>query len=103
MMQGFVAEKSLGYFQSAPGALDTGITLASLAGGSIPAGTVRAHIEAEVQAVRWRDDGVAPTATVGMPLPHGRQFLYDDRDLANLRFIGQVAGAVLNVTFYGTL
>jgi hypothetical protein len=63
-------------------------------------GTPRiAIITPESQAVRWRDDGVAPTASVGMPLAAGVTLQYDG-DLSQIRFIEQTAGAKLNVTYY---
>ena len=64
------------------------------------AGTPRiAIITPETQGVRWRDDGVAPTATVGMPLAAGVTLQYDG-DLTQIRFIEQTASAKLNVTYY---
>jgi hypothetical protein len=56
-------------------------------------------ITPEGQAVRWRDDGVAPSATVGMPLAAGVTLQYDG-DLTKIQFIEQVSGAKLNVTYY---
>jgi hypothetical protein len=60
-------------------------------------------MQADTQAVRWRPDAVAPTAAIGMILPNaltiGAPPLYYDGDLASLRFIQAVAGAVLNVTY----
>ena len=58
-----------------------------------------AMIIAEGQAVRWRDDGVAPTATVGMPLPVGGVLMYDG-DLNQIRFFQQAATATLNVSYF---
>jgi len=58
-----------------------------------------AIILAEGQAVRWRDDGTAPTASVGMPLAVGVTFVYDG-DLTKIRFIEQTGGAKLNVSYY---
>lgn len=58
-----------------------------------------ALITPETQAVRWRDDDVNPTATVGMPLAAGVTLQYDG-DLTKIRFIEQTAGAKLNVTYY---
>ena len=49
--------------------------------------------------VRWRDDGTAPTASVGMPLAAGVTLQYDG-DLSQIRFIEQTASAKLNVTYY---
>lgn len=58
-----------------------------------------AFITPEAQAVRWRDDGVAPTASVGMPLAAGVTLQYDG-DLKQIQFIEQVAGAKINVSYY---
>jgi hypothetical protein len=60
---------------------------------------VFALIVAEGQAVRWRDDLTAPTASVGMPLAVGIPLQYDG-DLTNIKFIEQVGGAILNVSYY---
>jgi hypothetical protein len=51
------------------------------------------------QNVRWRDDGVNPTASVGMPLLAGVTLQYDG-DLTRLRFIETTASAELNVSYY---
>jgi len=58
-----------------------------------------AVITPETQGVRWRDDGVAPTATVGMPLAVGAVLVYDG-DLSAIRFFQQAATATLNVSYY---
>ena len=58
-----------------------------------------AIITPETQAVRWRDDGVAPSATVGMPLAVGVTLQYDG-DLTKIQFFEQVASAKLNVSYY---
>ena len=50
-------------------------------------------------AVRWRDDGVAPTASVGMPLAAGNTLQYDG-DLTKIQFIQNGGTAELNVTYY---
>ena len=63
-------------------------------------GTPRiAIITPETQGVRWRDDGTAPTASVGMPLAAGVTLQYDG-DLTQIQFIEQAASAKLNVTYY---
>jgi hypothetical protein len=56
-------------------------------------------ITSEAAAVRWRDDGVAPTASVGMPLAAGVTLQYDG-DISRVRFIQQTAGAKLNISYY---
>lgn len=53
----------------------------------------------ETQSIRWRDDGTAPTASVGMLLAAGQPFLYDG-DLTKIRFIEATASAKLNVSYY---
>jgi len=58
-----------------------------------------ALIIAETQNVRWRDDGVAPTASVGMVLTAGVPLQYDG-DLTNIKFIEQTASAKLNISYY---
>ena len=63
-------------------------------------GTPRiAIITPETKGVRWRDDGVAPTASVGMPLAAGVTLQYDG-DLSQIQFIEQEASAKLNITYY---
>lgn len=93
MQQGYRAELPLGYVQ-----------LTSLAAATFvnpPAGTVLILLSAEAQAVRWRDDGSDPTATVGYPLSAGNELRYTANGMAKLKFIQQAASAILNVTFYG--
>ena len=58
-----------------------------------------AIIVSETQAVRWRDDGTAPTASVGMPLAAGVTLQYDG-DLKKIRFIEQTASAKINISYY---
>ena len=66
---------------------------------TVPAGASMAVIVPEGQALRWRDDGVAPTATVGMPVYVGAVLNYDG-DLKLIRFIQQASGGILNVSYY---
>ena len=46
-----------------------------------------------------RDDGTAPTASVGMPLAVGVPLQYDG-DLTGIKFIEQAASAKLNISYY---
>lgn len=64
-----------------------------------PATATYAIIQAEAQAVRWRDDGVAPTASVGMVIASGGELRYDG-NLSTIRFIEATATAKLNVSYY---
>lgn len=74
-------------------------SLAAAASLTVPAGATIAVFIAEAQGVRFRDDGTAPTATVGMPLATGEPFEYKG-NLAAIEFIAQFSGAILNVSFY---
>jgi len=65
----------------------------------IPAGATWAVIVIEGADVRWRDDGVVPTSTIGMPLAQGSTMTYRG-NLAAIQFIQQTGGAVLNVSYY---
>lgn len=58
-----------------------------------------AVITAEAQAVRYRDDGSAPTATVGMPVAIAVAVSYEGT-VSKIQFIEQTGGAKLNVLFY---
>lgn len=79
-------------------------TLQSL---TVPAGATQALIQIEGVKARWRDDGVAPTATIGFPiLPNGTvPWLYQGgaAGLAAFQIIGTsaVAGSTtVNVSYY---
>jgi hypothetical protein len=67
---------------------------------TLPAGAKLAVVVTEAQAVRWRDDGTAPTAAIGMSLPVGVNLEYGGPNLAAIRFIQQAATATLNVSYY---
>lgn len=49
--------------------------------------------------LRWRDDGTAPTATVGVPLNIGEVLNYDG-NLAAVQFIAQAGTGSLDVSYY---
>ena len=74
-------------------------SLASSTALTVPGGATLAVIQAEGADVRWRDDGTAPTATVGMLLPAGAELRYTGA-LAALRLIQASAGATVNVSYY---
>lgn len=74
-------------------------SLSAATGLTIPAGATLAVITPLTQGVRWRDDGVDPTATVGMPVAAGAYFNYDG-DLNRIRFIQQTVSAELNISYY---
>jgi hypothetical protein len=66
----------------------------------VPAtGVSRVLLKTEGQAARWRDDGVAPTATDGMLLDVGDELWYTGQVRA-LRFIEVAASAIVHASFY---
>ena len=89
----------LGYQQITSLSASTALTVPIVDLNGLSIKPVIALIVAETQAVRWRDDSTAPTASVGMPLATGVAFVYDG-DLTMIRFIEQTASAKLNVTYY---
>lgn len=94
-----LTDKCIGYVQMTSVDAATGLTFPSsvISGGVMNPNFVM--IVPEAQAIRWRDDGVAPTATVGMPLAVGQLLAYDG-DLNKIQVISQVAGAKVNLSFY---
>lgn len=66
---------------------------------TVPRGATRALIAPLTQTVRWRDDGTAPTASIGMPVAAGTYLSYDG-DLNRIRFIEATASAELNISYY---
>jgi hypothetical protein len=90
--------KPLGYQQISAATLATATSL------TVPAGAVRADfgVNPTGTAVRYRDDGTAPTAALGMvinglnypPLPY-------TGDLAKIQFILSTGAPILDVLYYG--
>ena len=66
---------------------------------TVPKGATMALIVPENQSVRWRDDGTAPTAGVGMLLTVNSSLNYDG-DLNKIRFIETLASAKVNISYY---
>jgi hypothetical protein len=83
----------LGYVQL------TSTIASSAASLTVPTGTTHLLMQAETQAVRWRDDGVSPTASVGMLLPVGVPAPYSGTP-SIIQFIAAASGAVLDISFY---
>lgn len=76
------------------------VTPATATTPTLPPATKYAWIIAEAQAVRFRDDGEAPTATVGFLLPVGVPYLLSSENLAKFECIAATAGAILNFLCY---
>jgi hypothetical protein len=67
---------------------------------TVPPGANFAIIAAEGAPVRWRDDGVVPTAAIGVPMATTDSPLQYSGALPKLQFIQQSASAKLNVAYY---
>ena len=76
-----------------------GLTVPSRTPNGLNEKPVFALIVAEGAAVRWRDDGTDPTASIGMPLAVGVPLQYDG-DLNKIKFIQQAANGIINVSYY---
>lgn len=80
----------------------TGLTLTlTWADDVMPDGTTSILINAETQNVRWRDDGVDPTAAVGQLLVAGASIALDVQTTELFKVIEVTTSAKLNITFYG--
>ena len=87
----------IGYVQIAAlgsGAGGSGLPLSGLSGTA----TI-CLITCEGSGIRWRDDGVAPTATVGYPLNAGDSLIYSGTLTAFL-MIPQTGNPVVDISFY---
>jgi hypothetical protein len=89
----------LGYQQITTLTASTALTVPSRDLNGLSCKPSIALITPETQGVRWRDDDVAPTASIGMPLAAGVTLQFDG-DLTIIRFIEQSASAKLNITYY---
>ena len=89
----------LGYQQITSLSAATGLTVPTRDLNGLNQKPVIALITPETQGVRWRDDDVNPTASVGMPLAAGVTLQYDG-DLTKIKFIEQTASAKINVSYY---
>lgn len=90
---------NLGYQQITDLSSAVGLTVPAVDEAGNKMMPTRAFIVAEGNSVRWRDDGTAPTASVGMILIQNNVLSYDG-DLNNIKFIQTGAGAKLNVSYY---
>lgn len=88
-----------GYQQITSLSSATGLTVPATDVTGLVGSPVTAYIRCETQGVRWRDDGTAPTASVGFPLSPGDVLMYDG-DLKKIKFIEQAASSKINVVYY---
>ncbi|NPT59089.1 hypothetical protein [Paraburkholderia elongata] len=74
-------------------------TLSTAQSLTVPAGALLAVIQASTQAISWRDDGIAPTATVGMSIATGNELQYNG-NLSAIQLIQVTSGAIANISYY---
>ena len=74
-------------------------SLGSAVGLSPPGSATFCVVSVGGAAIRWRDDGTAPTGTTGMPIASGGYLLYS-ASLSAIQFIQQTGTASLDVNFY---
>ena len=86
-------EKPLGYEQVLTATLAAPTTL------NPPSYTKVAYVQVEGGQVRYRDDGVDPTAAIGMLLQDGAVLEYAS-GLSALTFITESGAPKLNVSYY---
>ena len=81
-------------------AIDTTAGGIALSGATtIPSAAWFALVQPQGCDVNWRDDGTAPTTTVGMKLTDGTTLKYDAR-LASIKVIARSGSGTLNVSYY---
>lgn len=81
---------------------NTASSASSTSGGIPSAPNVianEAYIESDTAAVRYRDDGGAPTTSIGLTISANAPFLYTG-SLSALQFIAVSGSPVLNIAFY---
>jgi hypothetical protein len=71
----------------------------SACSGGIPAGANVAWISVGSEAIRYRDDGTPPTASVGFPIAAGGTLFYVGTPRL-IQLIEQKASATVDVLFY---
>jgi hypothetical protein len=68
---------------------------------TVPLGTVYVIFKPNTQAIRYRDDGTDPTASVGYPVAAGAEYIYTGACPTALKLIQTTASATLDVLYYG--
>src|SRR5262252_4861460 len=98
----FLKATPCGYTQIGSGALVSAqnVTVLSAGTGVALRNANFAVITAESQSLRWRDDGTAPTASVGNLIVTGTAPFEYFGNLSGLQLIGAAGGAIANISQY---
>lgn len=73
---------------------------ASLTSGGIPPNATMVSLQAETANVRYRDDGGAPTSSIGSIIVSGQNPMPYNGTLSALQFIAATGSPLLDVAFY---
>jgi hypothetical protein len=95
----------LGYCQITSLGSAVFLVTASCATGSVPAGATIAEICVSTQTIRYRDDGVAPTTSVGMPVAPNSStlpncFSYAIIPMTAMQLIAVTGSPTIDISFY---
>lgn len=96
-------QKPLGYVQIPAATIaSTAVTLAAqvAAAGLTLDGVELVVIQVETAALRWRDDGTAPTTAIGMQVFTSSTFFYTG-DFSKIQFIAGGTGTIVDISLYG--
>lgn len=92
-------KKPIGFEQITVSSTAIGCTASKINPGSGVAGANYALFRCETSDVRWRDDGVDPTASVGYLLRTNEELVYDGQ-LSKIKFIRATADATIDASYY---
>lgn len=94
----------LGFCQITSLSSAAALVTASCSSGSVPVGATIAEICVETAGIRYRDDGTAPTTSVGIPVePTSTSplcYAYSIIPLSQVQFIAISGSPVVDVSFY---
>ena len=90
------------FLQSSPKGYQQLTVSTAAVGLTLPAGAQRAVITVEVQSIRWRDDGTAPTDAIGTLVAANATIeLNSLLSLRQFKAIRVSVDAKLSITYYG--
>ena len=87
------------YLYSSAGAGQYALAVATATSLTPPTGASIAEICVETAGIRYRDDGTAPTALVGLPVAAGTCWAYAG-PLSAIQFIAQTGSPTIDVSYY---
>ena len=87
------------YIYVSAGPPQMGLAVATNTALTVPAGATLAEICVETAGVRYRDDGTAATAALGIPVSAGSCFAYSG-PLAAMSFTAQSGSPTLSISYY---